>query len=205
MNIENQTTNTAGMNLEGGFNFTPYNMKNQNGQSFQEEFQAIMAQNSLKGSDFSLKKLKLSDFDFESITTDLNYDSVKMDKNDVAFFINILNEANIINIKDEGFRVNETQETMEVSKTLFNLLQKAQDTQKPLRIDFDNNVTVVLKIDNKGKVAADFYPGSLAVEEYLRNNIPSLRQRFEEQNIPYNSLSYHQSRNNNKRKDKGES
>jgi len=46
-------------------------------------------------------------------------------------------------------------------------------------------------------------------KEYLKNNIPYLKQRFEEQNIPYASLSYrgqkHQRNNNsgqnNKEKD----
>lgn len=208
MNIENQTTNTAGMNLENGFKFTQSHLENQNGQSFQDEFLALMLQGAhdTNGADgIRTRKIKMSDFDFKSVETELNYDTLKMDKNDVAFFVNTLNEANIINVNKEGFTVNETRKTMEVSKTLFNLLEKARNTQKPLRIDFDNNMTVVLRVDGKGKLSADFFPGNQAVEEYLRNNIPYLKQRFEEQNISYNSLNYHQSKNNNKKKNKGES
>ncbi len=50
-----------------------------------------------------------------------------------------------------------------------------------------------------GKINAHFIPGDKAVEEYLKNNIPYLKQRFEEQNIPYANLSYkgQQQRQNN--------
>jgi len=206
MNIENQMTNTAGMNLENGFKFAHNNLGSQNGQSFQDEFQAIIARVTMQNGFLknSPDNLKLQDFDFQSIQCELNYDTLNMDRNDVAFFINTLNEANVININKNGYSVNETQKTIEVSKTLLNLIEKAHNTQKPIRIDFDNNMTVVLRIDNKGKVSADFFPGNQAVEEYLRNNVPYLKQRFEEQNISYNSLNYHHSKNNNKKKNKGE-
>ena len=72
------------------------------------------------------------------------------------------------------------------------MLKSSVDSKKPIRMDFDNNVTVILKLDDKGKVNAHFIPGDKAVEEYLKNNIPYLRQRFDEQNISYSNISYKQ-------------
>ena len=54
----------------------------------------------------------------------------------------------------------------------------------------------------KGKVSAEFIPGDKAVEMYLRNNIDSLRQRFDDQNLPYNDLFYRQSNNGQKNKER---
>ena len=71
------------------------------------------------------------------------------------------------------------------------------------RISFDNDVSVVLKIDKNGRVTAEFIPGSIEVENYLRNNIDSLKQKFEEQNLPYNDLFYRQNnRQQNKKQNK---
>ena len=75
--------------------------------------------------------------------------------------------------------------SIEVSKTLSDVLSKIQNTKQAVRLDFDNNVTVVLRMSEDGKINAHFIPGDKAVEEYLKNNIPYLKQRFEEQNIPY--------------------
>ena len=91
---------------------------------------------------------------------------------------------------------------------MFNLISKAHDTQKPVRLDFDNNVTVIMRVDKEGKLTAEFIPGDKAVEAYLRNNIPYLKQRFEEQNISYNDLYYRQEnrqQRNNQHNYKGES
>jgi hypothetical protein len=63
-----------------------------------------------------------------------------------------------------------------------------------------------LKIDKHGRVRAEFIPGSLEVENYLKNNIPVLRQKFDEQNLPYNDLIYRQNnkQERNRNKNKGE-
>ena len=97
---------------------------------------------------------------------------------------------------------------VEVTNQIATLVEKAQKTQKPVRITFDNNVSVIIKIDKQGKVTAEFIPGSVEVENYLRNNIGALRQKFDEQNLPYNDLFYRQNgrqqNNRNKEKNKGE-
>ena len=65
---------------------------------------------------------------------------------------------------------------------------KCKENNQPLRIDFDNNISVIIKISREGKIIADFLPSSQIAEAYLKENLPLLRQRFEENNIEYESL-----------------
>ena len=153
---------------------------------------------------------------FEYLSTlpvDYNYDSLMMTQEDAMFFVNLTKEGqfsvetaptgdfkNLMQIQVAQTTV--TQKTVEVTNQLTTLIEKAQKTQKPVRITFDNDVSVVIRIDKHGKVTAEFIPGSLEVENYLRNNIAALRQKFDEQNLPYNDLFYRQNGRQNKNKDK---
>ena len=125
-----------------------------------------------------------------------NLECVNIEKNDAMFYINLLNQNGIINytVSNDGSVIDGLNyKTVEVSKTLSNLLLKASETKKAVRLDFDNNVTVILKL-NDGKIDARFLPGDKVAEEYLKNNIPYLKQRFDENNIPYANISYKQQR-----------
>ena len=148
-----------------------------------------------------------------SLPVDYNYDSLLMTQEDALFFVNLTKEGqfsvenaptgefkNLMQIQVAQTAV--TQKTLEVTNQLTSLIEKAQKTQKPVRISFDNDVSVVIKIDKQGKVTAEFIPGSLEVENYLRNNISALRQKFDEQNLPYNDLFYRQNGRQNRNKDK---
>ena len=153
-----------------------------------------------------------------SMPADFNYDSIMMSLEDAKFFVSLAQEGqfsveatqngefkNLIQLQVAQTAV--TQKTVEVTNQLTSLIEKAQQTQKPVRITFDNDVSVVLKIDKHGKVTAEFIPGSLEVENYLRNNISALRQKFDEQNLPYNDLFYRQNngkQNRNRQKDRGD-
>lgn len=153
-----------------------------------------------------------------SMPVDYNYDSILMSLEDAKFFVNLTQEGqfsvettqagefkNLIQMQVAQTSV--TQKTVEVTNQLTALIEKAQKTNKPVRITFDNNVSVILKIDKNGKVSAEFIPGSIEVENYLRNNISALRQKFDEQNLPYNDLFYRQNngrQNKNRQKEKGE-
>ncbi len=57
-------------------------------------------------------------------------------------------EANLVKFADE---IGPTYKTQQTSKVLADLLTKAYNEQKPVRISFDNNVSVILKVDTKGK------------------------------------------------------
>ena len=148
-----------------------------------------------------------------SLPVDYNFDSLMMSKEDALFFVNLTQEGqfavetaqtgefkNLMQIQVAQTSV--TQKTVEVTNQLTALIEKAQNTQKPVRITFDNDVSVIIKIDKQGKVTAEFIPGSLEVENYLRNNISALRQKFDEQNLPYNDLFYRQNGRQNRNKDK---
>lgn len=147
-----------------------------------------------------------------------NYDSYTIDKDDAKFFVDMVNntgqfalnaqaENNLALMKMDNASELSSYKSANVSKTLMNMIEDSYNTQKPVRLDFDNNVSVILKVDSEGKLSADFIPGDKAVETYLKNNIPFLKQRFEEQDLPYSELSYRQHRqqqNNNKKQNKGE-
>lgn len=142
---------------------------------------------------------------------------IKMDTNDITFFINLIdnqqmianNQTNNSNALNNGFtniKSEATQETVRVSATLMDAINDSLKTNKPFRIDFDNNIAVIIKVDKEGVLSASFIPGSAVVEQYLKNNIETLKQNFDNQNLPYNELSYRQQqereqeqqRNNNK-------
>lgn len=155
--------------------------------------------------------------DFSSLSIDFNYDSVSMGIEDALFFINLANEGNfsVQNASSGEFQSviqTETaqnivsQKTVEITNNLISLIEKSKNTQKPVRISFDNDVSVVIKIDKHGKITAEFIPGSIEVENYLKNNIASLKQRFDEQNLPYNDLLYRQNskQNRNRNNKRGE-
>lgn len=151
----------------------------------------------------------------DDIKSSFNYDTFTIDKDDAQFFSDMVNKTGQFSLSvQQGTSTTVTQldpaadiktyKSANVSKTLVNLIDEAYNTQKPVRIDFDNNVAVILKIDKDGKIAAQFIPGDKAVEAYLKENIASLRQSFDNQGIAYNELSYRQSKQQNKQKNKGE-
>ncbi len=148
---------------------------------------------------------------------DFNFECINISIQDAMFFATLANDGQFTvetaqNGKFESLIQVETSQSLvtkkavEVTNQITSLIEKAQSTQKPVRISFDNDVSVILKIDKHGKVTAEFIPGSLEVENYLKNNIASLRQKFDEQNLPYNDLLYRQNNKNgkNRKNDKGE-
>lgn len=152
-----------------------------------------------------------------ALPIDFNFDSMTMNIEDGLFFISLAeqipynvqmtNTGEFQNlVKVEVAQNTVSTKAVEISNQIVSLIEKAKDTQKPVRISFDNDVSVILKIDKQGKVTAEFIPGSLEVENYLKNNIASLKQKFDEQNLPYNELFYRQNNKQNRqqKKEKGE-
>ncbi len=131
----------------------------------------------------------------------VKYDQIIMNEADVEVFTALAEtgEANLENLTPEA-----AQKSVKVSKTLADMLVKAKETQQPLRIDFDNGISVIIKISRDGKVSADFLPSTQIAEAYLKENLPLLKQRFDEKNLEYDELNRRerreQDKNNNKKK-----
>ena len=131
----------------------------------------------------------------------VKFDSVIMNQADVEVFANLVEngEADMNNLAPKAL-----EKSIQVSKTLADMLAKANETKQPLRIDFDNNISIIIRISRDGKISADFLPSSQVAEAYLKENLPLLRQRFDDNNIEYDSLNQKERRNpekeNNKKK-----
>lgn len=136
----------------------------------------------------------------------LSYESINMTEGDAQFFIDVVknNNAGVQNVVQDiqqamTFGTEEVQKSANVSKTLLNALNNTAKTGQAVRIDFGNDIAVVMRVGKDGAIMANFIPGDKAVEEYLKNNIGFLRQRFEEEDIPYSQLSYSQHQQQEKR------
>lgn len=125
--------------------------------------------------------------------------AISMTQADAEFFINLtkndtVTAQNVVaqaqTMLDNGAEVNQVKQNVQISEALLNAINKAKETNQPLRIDFDKNVAVILKIGKDGSLAANFIPGDKAVEQYLRNNIETLKATFDEKNLSYTDLSY---------------
>lgn len=136
-----------------------------------------------------------------NFASDLTKTTVNMTESDAQFFLNLTqtegNDVSMQNVMSQaqtmienGTSVAEVKQNVQISQTLLDALSKARETNQPLRIDFDQNVSVILRIGKDGAIAANFIPGDKAVEQYLRNNISNLRAVFNENDLPYTELSY---------------
>ena len=156
----------------------------------------MMAQNGLaQVSKTSEVQAASSIFSFGSDNTN----QVSLTQNDAQFFINLTKSEDVSgqnialqaqNMIANGGDFAEVAQNAKISQTLLNALSNARETNQPLRIDFDQNVSVILRIGQDGALSARFIPGDKAVEQYLRNNIESLKATFRENDLPYSDLSY---------------
>ncbi len=129
----------------------------------------------------------------------LDFSSLVMSEDDAQFFIDIVknNSEGLQNVVQDvqqalEFGTEKIQKSANISKTLLNALHNSVNTGQAVRIDFGNDIAVVLRVGKDGAIMANFIPGDKAVEEYLKNNISFLKQRFDEDDIPYSQLSYSQ-------------
>lgn len=137
-----------------------------------------------------------------NVAPSVDYSSIKMSDTDAKFFSDLVNKTDMSaqSVAAEfqkalnGGNVQQVQSTAKATAALIANLQESAKTNQPFRIDFDQDVSVILKVDKEGKINANFIPGDKAVEAYLRNNIDFLKQRFNEENIAYGDLNYSKSR-----------
>ncbi len=173
--------------LTGEINFTDYKYNNQG--------QSILSQNIQN----LINTKDLMNTVNSAVTID--YDVINMSENDANFFADLVQNTDM-SMKNIAVQISDSlkdnatgvEKNVQVSSILMEKLSDSMKTNQPFRIDFDNDVSVILKVNKDGSLAANFIPGDKAVEQYLRNNIASLRQRFDEQNLPYTELNYSNSR-----------
>ena len=130
----------------------------------------------------------------------VKFDNVIMNEADVEVFSQIVQqgEVNIKNLTPQA-----VEKSINVSKTLADMLVKSMENNQPLRIDFDNNISVIIRINREGKISADFLPSSQIAEAYLKENLPLLRQKFDDNNVKYEELNQRERReqkDNNRKK-----
>lgn len=177
--------------LSGSINFNDikYGNNNQN--------QSILSQN--------IQNL-LNTKDLMSASS-FDYDVVNMSDSDANFFADLVQNTDM-SMKSIASQISDAmvnnsegvQKNVQVSSVLMEKLSESMKTNQAFRIDFDKDVSVILKVNKDGSLAANFIPGDKAVEQYLRNNIASLRQRFDDQNLPYSELNYSNSRQQQERR-----
>ena len=140
----------------------------------------------------------------------VDYTNISMDYDDAQFFTELVKDTdktlqNVVADLQNNQLTEHVAKHVKVSATLMNALSETVKTNQPFRIDFDKDISVIIRVDKDGALTAKFIPGDRAVEEYLRQNISTLRQRFDDEDIAYNELSYtrqqnreQQNRRNNK-------
>ncbi len=182
---------------------------NENGFTFAEQLNSMIGNFEPAAPEFDYgligETLGLEGLTAANFTEIQHVDTLHVSREDAHFFVNMTQgkETSIQNIGND-LRVVQTEKPMEVSRTLVNLLEKAQSTQKPVRLDFDNNITLVLKVNNQGVLNAAFFPSDTAAEQYLRNNIPLLKNELDAKNITYGSLNYFSRQKNNQKEKNNE-
>lgn len=177
----------------GGVNFTDFKYHNEGQSLLSQNIQDLLNTKDLMNT-------------VNSATT-VDYDVINMSDSDANFFANLVQNtdmsmqsiaANISDQMAEGAQ--NIQKNVQVSSVLMDKLAESMKTNQPFRIDFDKDVSVIIKVNKDGSLAANFIPGDKVVEQYLRNNIASLRQRFDEQDLSYTQLSYSNSRQQQQQK-----
>lgn len=140
--------------------------------------------------------------EISNVTPAVDYTNIQMSDGDALFFADLVKNTDMSNQSIAGElqkaldagNVQQVQSTAKASAALIAALQESSKTNQPFRIDFDKDVSVIIKVDKDGKINANFIPGDKAVENYLRNNIELLKNRFNEENIAYGDLNYSKSK-----------
>jgi hypothetical protein len=207
-NTETQTVNsdtTAENQTQNNSQQGQQNNQQQNGYTpLATEIQAYMNANGMDINFVNINPMNATtQTQLSGMVTTVDYSAVKMSDTDAKFFADLVANtdmtANSVAAEFEkqiqNGNIKMVQSTAKASLALIEALKQSAKNHQAFRIDFDKDISVVLQVDRGGKINANFIPGDAAVENYLRNNIESLRHRFTEENIAYGELGYSQRRN----------
>ncbi len=141
---------------------------------------------------------------------------IKLDslsKDDIEFF-RLCSEKNEITVNDvnpKDSKINFTAlgstnqvsyKSLNFSKGLFNMIEYSFKKQKPVRLDFTGSSSVILRVNQQGKLSAEFISNDTAMEYVLRNSIPNLKNKLDSEGIPYEKI-YYRDKQQKSKKDKG--
>ena len=124
--------------------------------------------------------------------------SLNLSRDDIAFFLHLVNH----NVNISEFTSQEEVSSIKISEILTNMMAECMRNNKAFRLNFDNGISVIIKVSSEGKISANFLPGTDAAETYLKNNMANLVQRFEEEGIPYEELTHQKQKRNNQQEKK---
>lgn len=135
--------------------------------------------------------------------------AIKMTEADAKFFNNlietnqqIIDGTKTADANNHILKEVEDASSVQVSKSLLNALKESQENNKSFRVDFDKDLSVILKVNKDGRISAEFLPGDKAVEQYLKTNLPLLQQQFKDEGLEYENLSYRQNKKGDEDKQK---
>ena len=167
--------------------------------SLSDQIQAYMSANgvSVNFSNFNAMGAT-SRSQLTGMAASVDYSAIQMSDGEAKFFSDLVSRTDmsagsVANEFEKMLQQADTQTVQSTAKStlaLIEALKESSKTNQPFRIDFDKEISVVLQVDKEGKINANFIPGDKAVENYLKNNIGFLRQRFDEENIAYGDLNY---------------
>lgn len=193
----NENSDDLMFGLNTSINFTDFKYHNESQNLLTKNIQELIntrSQMSVNGFNNASSSLKAS----------ISYtdNSMEMSDGDALFFSDLVKNSDNMSMQSIGQQiqmaseqsVEKTAKSAQVSSVLMEKLSESLKTNQPFRIDFDKDVSVIIKVNKDGSLMANFIPGDKAVEQYLKNNISFLRQRFDEQNLSYSDLSYSNSR-----------
>lgn len=166
----------------------------------------------LNDTSFINEEIFIGENELDGIKSSYSYDVLRMDRDDAIFFASAVKGEELACVNGQVFmkegiseKIGETEQiykSASVSKTLINMLSDSMNKNKPVRIDFGNDISAVIKVDKQGRIAAEFIPSDKAAEEFLKNNLSYLKETFEKESIAYNDLSYRQHKKHNKNNNK---
>jgi len=198
---EQETEVKNEQNPQNGSNQQSGQGANQQSAELSQEILSVIKANANASALNGLNNFKLVSGISEDVYTSapkIDYSTISMSDNDAMFFANLVTKTDMSMQSIAGEfqkslqpgKIEQVQKTAQVSSVLMEALSESMKTNKPFRIDFDKDISVVMRVDRDGSLNANFIPGDKAVEAYLRNNISYLKQRFDEQNLSYGELTY---------------
>lgn len=184
-NLQDTTAINAQINFNAPFSMQDANMMLSNG--IQQMVENTSAINSSSNNLWSVSFDNNNSRHFSMNESDANF-FLDLTQNSDISIQNITAQAQ--NMINNGADISEVSQNVQVSQTLLSALNESRQNNQPIRIDFDQNISVILRVGRDGAISANFIPSDKIAEQYLRSNIDLLRSSFDEQDLPYTELSY---------------